>query len=89
MLNKNYRVHAGSVMKSVLMSLGKTQTWLAKELNMDRTTVNKILNGKRKVTKNTAILFEKATGYSAKKLLNVQTEYDLFYNNIKKDEVIK
>ena len=67
-------------MKSILMSTGKTQTQLAKELNMNRTTVNKILNGKKRVSKNTAILFEKATGYSAKKLLNVQTEYDLFYN---------
>lgn len=83
MLNKNYRVHPGSIMKSILMSIGETQAWLAKKLNMDKTVISKILNGKRSVSKNTALLFEKATGYPAERLLNAQVEYDLFYANNK------
>ena len=79
-MEKNYRVHPGVVMKSILLSLDKNQKWLAAEMNMNKTVISNILNGKRKVTKNIAISFEKATGYPAVNLINAQTEYDLYYS---------
>lgn len=79
-MNKNYRVHPGIVMKSILLSINKNQKWLATEMNMNKTVISNILNGKRKVTKNIAISFEKATGYPAENLLKAQMEYDLFYS---------
>ena len=79
-MEKNYRVHPGTVMKSILISLGKNQNWLAKEMGMNKTVVSNILNGKRNITKTIAISFEKATGYPADKLLKAKVDYDLFYN---------
>ena len=79
-MEKNYRVHPGMVMKSILISLGKNQNWLAKEMGMNKTVISNILNGKRTITKNIALSFEKATGYPADKLLKAKVDYDLFYN---------
>ena len=78
-MNKNYRVHPGIIMKSILMSLNKNQKWLAENMNMNKTIISNILNGRRKVTKNIAVSFEKATGYPAINLINAQAEYDLYY----------
>ncbi len=79
-MEKNYRVHPSVVMKSILMSIGKNQKWLADEMNMNKTVISNILNGKRKITKNIATAFEKATGYPAENLLKAQLEYDMFYS---------
>jgi len=88
-MNKNYRVHPGIVMKSILLSLDKNQKWLANEMNMNKTVISNILNGKRKVTKKIATAFEKATGYPANILLKAQIDYDLYYQIIKSDSVEK
>jgi len=88
-MEKNYRVHPGAVMKSILLSLGKNQKWLAAEMGMNKTVISNIINGKRKVTKNIAISFEKATGYPAANLISAQTEYDLFYSVSKNSSIEK
>ena len=77
-MNKNYRVHPGVVMKSILVSLGRNQKWLADEMRMNKTVISNIIHGKRKVTKAIAVSFENATGYPASNLLKAQIEYDLF-----------
>lgn len=88
-MNKNYRVHPGIIMKSILMSLNKNQKWLAENMNMNKTIISNILNGRRKVTKNIAVSFEKATGYPALNLIKAQAEYDLFYLSNKNRSVEK
>ena len=86
-MEKNYRVHPGTIMKTVLLSLGKSQNWLAFEMNMNKTVISNILHGKRTVTNKIAVSFEKATGYPARNLLNAQMEYDLFYSMNKNSSV--
>lgn len=58
--------------------MGKNQKWLSSEMNMSKTIISELINQKRNVTPRIALLFEKATGYPAIKLLNIQAEYDLF-----------
>jgi len=74
----NYKLHPGTIIKYILMSMDKKQKWLANEMNMSKVVINELIHGKRNVTPQIAIAFEKATEYSAEKLLKAQAEYDLF-----------
>ena len=82
-MDRNYRVHPGVIMKSIILSIDKNQKWLADKMGMNKTVISNLLNGKRNVTKKIAISFEKATGYPAINLINAQNEYDLFYSIVK------
>jgi len=88
-MEKNYRVHPSVIMKSILMSIDKNQKWLACEMNMNKTVISNILNGKRKITKNIATAFEKATGYPAENLLKAQLEYEMYYSTIENKSIEK
>ena len=88
-MERNYRVHPSIVMKNILMSIDKNQKWLAAEMHMNKTVISNILNGKRKITKNIATSFEKATGYPAENLLKAQIDYDLFYSTTRNKSVEK
>ena len=88
-MEKNYRVHPSVIMKSILMSIDKNQKWLANEMNMNKTVISNILNGKRKITKNIATAFEKATGYPAENLLKAQLEYEMYYSTIENKSIEK
>lgn len=77
-MEKDYCVHPGNIMRAVLMSINKSQKWLAKEMNVNKTVVSSLLAGKRDVTTVIAAAFEKATGYPAESLLHQQTKYELF-----------
>jgi addiction module HigA family antidote len=55
-----------------------TQDELAKAMGVSRFRVNEIINGKRAITSETAILLSKALGTSAKFWMNLQTAVDLF-----------
>lgn len=88
-MEKNYRVHPGVVMKSILLSLNKNQQWLSNEMNMNKTVISNILHGRRNITNKIAISFEKATGYPAENLLKAQIEYDLFYSTNKNKSIEK
>ena len=74
----NYVVHPGIVMKYVLMSAGKKQKWLAEEMRMSKVIISELFHGKRNVTPQIAIAFEKAIGYPAENLVRLQADYDLF-----------
>ena len=77
-MEPNYCVHPGTIIKSILMSIDKTQQWLADEMGVKKTIISDLVRGKRNVTANLAKEIEKATGYKAKYLLAQQNEYDLF-----------
>lgn len=85
-MEQNYAVHPGTTIKYLLISAGKSQKWLASEMNMSKTIISELINQKRNVTPRIAILFEKATGYPAIKLLNIQAEYDLFKERLQYDK---
>lgn len=77
-MDKNYCVHPGAMMKSILTSMGKSQIWLATEMGMNKTIICDLFRGKRNVTANIAREFERATGFPAELLLQQQNKYDLF-----------
>ena len=55
-----------------------TQDQLAEAMGVSRFRVNEIVNGKRAITAETAILLSKALGTSAKFWMNLQMAVDLF-----------
>jgi addiction module HigA family antidote len=55
-----------------------TQDELAEAMGVSRFRVNEIVNGKRAITAETAILLSKALGTSAKLWMNLQMAVDLF-----------
>ena len=77
-MEKDYCVHPGNIMRAVLMSINKSQKWLAKEMNVNKTIISNLFAGKRGVTTMVAAAFERATGYPAESLLMQQTKYELF-----------
>lgn len=81
-MNKDYSVHPGSIMKHIVMSMGKSQAWLAESMNMSKSSISLLLNQKRSVSKEIAEAFQKATGYSSELLLKHQEEYDLYQKRI-------
>jgi len=78
----NYAVHPGNTIKYLLISMGKTQKWLSEEMNMSKVIISELINGKRNVSTAIAVAFEKATGFSAEKLLKMQLDYDLFIRTV-------
>ena len=77
-MERNYCVHPGKVVKSILMSIDKTQKWLAIETGINKIVISNIIHGKRNVTTAFAHAFQQATGFSAETLLGQQNKYDLF-----------
>lgn len=77
-MEMNYCVHPGELMKTILLSMGKTQKWLSEETQLNKTVISDLIHGKRNVTPRIADSFERATGFSAQALLAQQNEYDLF-----------
>lgn len=74
----NYTVHPGSLIKMLLMSMGKNQNWLSNEMKVSKVVVSELIHGKRNITPQMAIAIEKAIGYPAQNLIRLQGDYDLF-----------
>ncbi|MFB6345405.1 MAG: HigA family addiction module antitoxin [bacterium] len=71
--------HPGEILKhDFLVPLELTQTELADRLDIPYPRVNEIVNGKRGVTPETAVLLEKLFDVSAEFWLNLQRTYDLY-----------
>ena len=74
----DYTVHPGSLIKMLLMSSGKKQKWLAEKMGVSKVVISELIHGKRSVTPQIAIAFEKAIGYPAENLVRLQGEYDVY-----------
>lgn len=72
-----YVTHPGEVLKDEVEYRGISQRTLAEQIGMSYKALNEILNERRPVTIETAMLFEAALGISAKTLLNLQMEYNM------------
>lgn len=71
--------HPGEIlMEDFLKPLGLTQEGLAKELDVSFQRINGIINGRRALTAETAILLAGRFKTTAVFWLNFQTRYDLY-----------
>lgn len=72
-------IHPGEMIKDEVMARGLTQKELAKQMGVSYTVFNEILNGKRPVTTEYALLLEAALGISANIWLGLQADYNMQY----------
>ena len=69
--------HPGDVLKEELESRGITQKKFSEVLSIPYTQRNEILNGKRPVTTDFALMVEAALGVNPELLINMQTRYNM------------
>ena len=68
--------HPGEILREEIEDRGITQTQLANEIGMKVSLLNELINGKRAVTVEYAMLFEAALGIDADFWLNLQANYN-------------
>ncbi|MBO6050485.1 MAG: HigA family addiction module antidote protein [Bacteroidales bacterium] len=69
--------HPGEVIKDEIEYRGISQRMLAAEIGVSYTQLNEVLNGKRPLNTEMAILIATALDLDAEPLLALQTRYDL------------
>ena len=69
--------HPGNVLKEELEARGISQKKFSEVLNVPYTQLNEILNGKRPVTTDFALMVEAALGINPELLINMQTRYNM------------
>ena len=79
MITKNglAAVHPGEYLKELLEELELSQSAFARNVGVSTMRISHIVNGKRPVTAEMALLFGKAFGQTPQYWLNLQTDYDL------------
>ena len=70
-------IHPGEVLKDEIEYRGISQGKLAEQMGMSYKMLNHILNERRPITTQTALLFEAALGVPADSLIRLQTDYNL------------
>ncbi|MER3435864.1 MAG: addiction module antidote protein, HigA family [Armatimonadota bacterium] len=80
MIPKNRKpTHPGEILlEEFLKPLGISQTELAKKIDIPIQRVNTLINGKRDMTAETAILLSRALKTSSEFWMNLQVAYDLY-----------
>lgn len=69
--------HPGEILKEEIEYRGLSQRKLAAQMGISPALLNEILNGKRAVSTEYALLFEAALGIDAEPLLKMQAEYNM------------
>lgn len=77
-------IHPGEMIKDEIVARGLTQKELAQQMGVSYTVFNEILNGKRPVTTEYALLLEAALGTNANIWLGLQADYNM--QKIKQDK---
>jgi addiction module HigA family antidote len=72
-----YPTHPGEILKEEIEYRGISQKKLAAEMKISYTVLNEILNARRPLTANTALLFEAVLGIEADTLMRIQTKYNM------------
>ena len=70
-------VHPGEVIKEELQFRGVSQKKFAEVVGVSYTMLNDILNGRRPVSADFALLIEAATDINAELLMNMQVRYNM------------
>ena len=79
--------HPGDVLKEELESRNISQKKFSEVLGVPYTQLNEILNGKRSVTTDFALMVEAALGINPELLVNMQTRYNMSLSKQKKSLV--
>ena len=79
--------HPGEVVKEELDYRGISQKYFAEITGVSYTMLNDILNGKRPISTDFALILEAATGISAEMLVNMQCRYNLQVARSKKENI--
>ncbi len=70
-------IHPGEMLKDEIESRGISQKKLAAQTGISYTVLNEVLNGKRAVSAEYALLFEAALGIDAGIWIAIQADYNL------------
>ena len=73
----NYAVHVGKFLKDALAAHNMKQNELSEKTGISKTIINEIINGKRGINANIAVLLEPVFGLPANFWLGIQNEYDI------------
>ena len=73
--------HPGELVKEELECRGIRQKAFAKKFELSYSAFNEILNAKRPITTEFALLLEAALGINADLLVRMQTDYDMARKN--------
>lgn len=76
-LEPAYPTHPGEVLKDEIEYRGISQKRLAAEISVPYSLLNEVLNGKRPVNTEFALLIEAALDVPAQPLLNMQARYNM------------
>ena len=76
-LRSSELIHPGEMIKDEIMARGLTQKELAQQMGVSYTVFNEILNGKRPVTTEYALMLEAALGTNANIWLGLQADYNM------------
>ena len=76
-LEPHYLTHPGEVIKDELKFRGISQRYLASEIGVPASQLNEVLNAKRPLNAEMALLIEQALGLDAAPLLSLQMKYNL------------
>lgn len=69
--------HPGEILKEELEARGISQKKFSEVLSVPYTQLNEILNGKRPVTTDFALMMEAALGINPEMLINMQSRYNM------------
>jgi addiction module antidote protein, HigA family len=72
-----YPTHPGEILKDEIEYRGISQRTLAAKMEISYTVLNEILNARRPLTANTALLIEAALDVDADTLMRIQTKYNM------------
>ena len=72
-----YPIHPGEILKDEIEYRGITQCNLAAKMGISYSQLNEILNCKRPVNTEVALMFEAALGLEPEMLVNMQTRYNM------------
>ncbi len=75
-LTSSFLIHPGEMIKDELECRGITQKDLAAEIGIPASVLNAVLNGKRNVTTELALLLEASLGIDADIWLKLQSDYN-------------
>ncbi|MBD5164670.1 HigA family addiction module antitoxin [Helicobacter sp.] len=75
-LNPSSPIHPGEMIKDELDYRGISQKALAEEIGVPASVLNEVLNGKRAVSTEYALLLEAALGIDADLWLRLQSDYN-------------
>ena len=76
-LRSSELIHPGEMIKDEIMARGLTQKELAQQMGVSYAVFNEILNGKRPVTTEYALMLEAALGTNANIWLGLQADYNM------------